>query len=263
MNKMSVDIVVAAAAAGENEDEIDNDNGAWSQWQDWALVDNLQSYILPIHNRQRPLSSSSSSSNHSHSKDRMAARWRALVRDVPELNGFDVEYVRSRYERLLEKYDVNVNDDDAVGDAGSTTEPSTKMPTMVLPELLPLLDGYSFEKNDQMTGFAFNIPGVADGTTLTTPPLKSISAAVSKGWVESEDSSVVYELGVPFEAFNLSGGGKSYSLDYAKQASGSIVSGLVDDKALASLGAVTGMLLASAAAFNTISHHMSVHVYWV
>ena len=232
-------------------------NAAWSQWQDWALIDNLSTYLVPLH------------------KNTMAARWRAMVRDIPELNGFSIEFVQLQYKRLLDmqnKTDEKRKEPSKTKgimsihteETGGKTIKSIKLPTNILPELLPLLDGYTFEKNDQMRGYAYNINGVADGTILTTPPLKSISTSVSKGWIESEVGGIVYELGVPLEMYNKSKKANFYSLDFGNAANDSLyVSGLAKDTTLLNLGALTGMLLLSATAFNSISHHVSIHVYWV
>jgi len=226
--------------AVEDKDDI---SGTWSQWQDWALVDNLPNYLLQTENH------SSKENGVATGTRRLAARWRSLMRDVTELAGYDVEFAQKRYKMLLED---------------ATLRNVTSLPCKVVPSVLPLLERYSFDSDgdsDSLTGYAYGIPGVADGTKVTTPKLRGLQVTLPQGWVESEDCSIMYELGTSAEE---SSANDFYSLDFAKAAGiSNSISSVSSDKALVNLGAMTGLLLASAAAINTISHHVSVHVYWI
>lgn len=260
----------------DNSNEVDGDEYeddipiAWSQFQDWALMDNLPKYMIDTNYF---------SASKKQSKERQpAARWRSMVREVPELTGFDVELVRRQYSKLLlvktKEDDDNDDDDASSDDSASKNKTKTKTPpTAFLPDMLPLLETYSFEKEGGLSGFAYGIAGVADGTKMTTPPLRGCEVTIPQGWVESREGSCIYELGSPLGSA-LEMGPSSYSLDYAKQAVSDVGRGVIataasssasseDSKALMNLAALTGMLLASAGAINTISHHVSVHVYWV
>eukprot|EP00814_Leptocylindrus_danicus_P020449 CAMPEP_0116006932 /NCGR_PEP_ID=MMETSP0321-20121206/2011_1 /TAXON_ID=163516 /ORGANISM="Leptocylindrus danicus var. danicus, Strain B650" /LENGTH=327 /DNA_ID=CAMNT_0003475557 /DNA_START=40 /DNA_END=1020 /DNA_ORIENTATION=- len=266
-----------------NEDDDDDDDGipvAWSQFQDWALMDNLPKYMIDTNyfSSKKSKKNSSRTANNNNKERQPAARWRSMVREVPELTGFDVELVRRRYSKLLLLEQNTVDPENQDVDSSSNPKNKKTPPTSFLPDILPLLEKYSFEKEGGLSGYAYGIAGVADGTQMTTPPLRGCEVTIPQGWVESEDGSCIYELGDPLDVE------QGYSLDYAKQAVSGVSKGLVssaaaasngglssgspssssneDTQALVNLAALTGMLLASAAAVNTISHHVSVHVYW-
>mmetsp|Transcript_7802 Transcript_7802/g.11523 ORF Transcript_7802/g.11523 Transcript_7802/m.11523 type:complete len:329 (-) Transcript_7802:313-1299(-) len=260
----------------DDDDDDDDDDGipvAWSQFQDWALMDNLPKYMIDTNYFSSKKSKKNSRIANNNKNRQPAARWRSMVREVPELTGFDVELVRRRYSKLLllEKNNTDHENQDA-----SNPKITKTPPTSFLPDILPLLEKYSFEKEGGLSGYAYGIAGVADGTQMTTPPLRGCEVTIPQGWVESEDGSCIYELGDPLDVEQTAG----YSLDYAKQAAADVSKGLVsaassngglsspsssneDTQALVNLAALTGMLLVSAAAVNSLSHHVSVHVYWV
>lgn len=235
------------------DDDRDDNNGldgAWSQWQDWALIDHLSDYLITTVATET-------------GRQTQAARWRAMVQEVPEFNGFPVEYVRDRYQRLLLSSSLVEGEDASDYDKKS----KKKLPTKILPKMLPLLEQYAFVRasSDQLTGYGYGITNIADGTLMTTPTLKGTEVTIPLGYVQSDDGVSVYELGTPKYSSSFADDEDFYSLDIANSISKSSISILPDkaDGMLVNLGLLTGFLLASATAVNTISHHVSVHVYWV
>lgn len=258
----------------------------WSEMQAWALSSNLPKYLISI---------PSTTSDDDKKQHQMYALWHTMVREVTELNGYDVSFVRQMHTRsldegLLEEIEENEN------------ESSLKAPPKLTytPGFLPLLDQFEFESNGGLKGQVYGIPGIASGATITTPPLlpQTFMKTIPKGFVliSSSDSSlldsdeenatvIAYELGLPLGESNLqfSLGSDRYQLlntvattakNRASIASSRLQdrlrnvdsTSLVDDETtpmLMSLGGLTTVVLASATLMNAFHHHLTVNVFWV
>jgi hypothetical protein len=159
-----------------------------------------------------------------------------------------------------------------------------------------MVDDFEFAPNGGITGRAYGLPGIADGTRINTPPLIGVEKTVPLGYVTTasdEDEGVVgfsYELGTcaSSSVYSLDrsersaallsarrmmmegmGVGVASSRQVASVAKDAMVAGsglLTDSDAnqdLVYLGGATAMLLASATAVGMLSHHLTVNVFWV
>jgi len=126
---------------------------------------------------------------------------------------------------------------------------------------------------------------------VETSPLAQVDVTVPRGYVVTEDGSTAYELGVPggvgvgggsdFGIVDAIAGGSVGVGDVAKsmrdgmdgttrtvvQAVAGVGSagggGGGDGSMLANLGTTTAIVLGGAMAFNLLSHHLTVNVFWV
>jgi hypothetical protein len=223
----------------------------WSDIQKYALQDNLPKFTVII-----PSSGSS----------KQYAMWRTLTREVPELAGYPIPF-------LMQMHKQQAKDG------------------METPGVLPMVDDFEFAPNGGITGRAYGLPGIADGTRINTPSLVNVESTVPLGYVTTsgEDGQVgfSYELGscATSSVYSLDGSERSAALLSARRMmmegmmSGSrevvnvakdvAVTGsglLTDDEAnrdLAYLGGATALLLACATAIGMLSHHLTVNVFWV
>jgi hypothetical protein len=154
-----------------------------------------------------------------------------------------------------------------------------------------MVDDFEFASNGGVSGRAYGIPGIADGTKINTPPLVSVEQTVPLGYVTTEEDELgvafSYELGISASSsvYSLDGTERSSALlsarrlvlegaagsskrlaDVAKdmQVTGSgLLSDTESNRDLLYLGGATAMLLASATAVGMLSHHLTVNVFWV
>ena len=225
----------------------------WSQHQEWALKDNLSKYTIIV-----PLKGSK--------KEKVGkfVLWRTMLKEVPELTGYPIDFLQ---ERCLDDSD---NEDEEV-----------EAPLGIL----PYLEDYEFTAGGGISGQVYGIPGLADGARIETSEVANIEVTLVKGFIVTSDGSAAYELGRPkreeitniasLEAAAQKTGAGSYELlqsvsgDIAtkggKLASASLEGVNTEDAdgMLLRLGATTGILLAGATAMNMLAHHLTVNVFWV
>lgn len=201
------------AQASENLNEL-----PWRDFQDWALQDHIQRYSVVIQ---------------SEGTTETYCLWRTMIRDVPELNGYPIEFVQQQYESQLER----------------TTGNSSKVNTL---SLLPFLDDYVFEPSGGVSGRAYGLKGVADGTRIETSSVQEMKVTIPKGYVQTGETA--FEVGSPLQAETYSLAG--YTLPAVKVPSN-------DGDLLLKLGASTACLLAGATAIGELSHHLTVNIFWV
>lgn len=247
----------------------------WSEAQDWALRDNLPKYIVRI-----PSSSKNSEIEQSSMKLTTVALWRSLLQDVPELAGYPVPFLQAKYKEQQQH-------------AAKSNEEKNKKPTIVEGPIavLPFLQDYDFSAQGGVCGTVYGLEGVADGSRIETSAVHNVQETLPLGYVQtsssdnsSDSSSVAFEMGRPLAAvgdgskpdsssqWRILSGGVSAAASAQQLAKNGMQSGskaLVEgapsdaDGYLVRLGAVTGIVLAGATAFNMISHHMTVNVFWV
>ena len=167
---------------------------------------------------------------------------------------------------------------------------------LATPGVLPMVDDFEFASNGGITGRAYGLPGIADGTRINTPPLIGVETTVPLGYVttandkDEEGVGFSYELGTcaSSSVYSLDGSERSAALlsarrlmmegvDVGVSSSRQVASiakdvavtgsGLLSDSEanqdLVYLGGATAMLLASASAIGMLSHHLTVNVFWV
>jgi hypothetical protein len=209
-----------------------------------------------------------------------------MTRDVIELTGYDVEFIRSKYIETMMEDDIREFKDDNFRNKEAVS--------INVPGILPLIEKFEFQPNGGIQGKVEGLGGVADGTTIQTSPLIHVQLTLPRGYVLTEDGNYAYELGKPLSEEN-------YLFDMSKKTidtSNSILitkdvwkktiqssTGLqeteiemaafrniglnvVDENnstrdLLINLGATTAILLGGATAINMLSHHLTVNVFWV
>jgi hypothetical protein len=204
-----------------------------------------------------------------------------MVREVTELAGYDVEFVREMYSKYVSSQ--------------KNSNPSSGKET--LPKILPLLDQFEFESMGGITGKVYGLAGIAQGATIQTPELINVESTVPKGYVlcgstDSDGASnhvVAYELGLPVgQSLDLFNNNERYRMlgtlakaaastvsntkileegtKQVKNAVASIDDGVGDGSTMnmvANIGGATAILLSSATLFNALQHHLTVNVFWV
>lgn len=218
----------------------------WTDFQEWALSDNLPRYVVTIPSQDG-------------SQQQIYALWRTMMREITELGGYPINMLQKMHSRHL----VKKND-------GNST-------LSVTPGVLPLLDEFQFEPSGGLSGYIYGIPGVADGTRIITDEVKDVQFTVSKGFVQTKDGAVAYELGTPLrESYSLEPSNNKMR-DVSSTVTGNVAGlakGAVSnipfsnadedpDTMLVRLGFSTAVLLAGATAVNMLSHHLTVNVFWV
>ena len=269
----STDMSEPKPTASNNED--DKLDMPWSEVQEWALDDNLPKFTVII------------PKNGSGEKSKRYAMWRTLTREVPELAGYPIPFLRQMHQRLLLKKDTD-----------NTNKSSSSSSYIVeTPGVLPMVDMFVFASNGGIAGQAYGLPGIADGTRIQTPPLISSETTIPLGYVTIQGDDNINEVGFSYElgtcGTSMDGSGRESrnvvalaaarrlvidgALDSSKQVvnvakdiadtatTGSL--GLLSDKEanqdMIYLGGATALLLTAATAVGMLSHHLTVNVFWV
>lgn len=214
----------------------------WSEMQQWALRDQLSKFTVQV-----PAVFGGKETI------RVFTLWRTMVEEVPELSGYPLSFLLDRQAELMERNETNIR----------TTL-----------EILPYLDEYEFEPNGGLVGSVYGVRGVADGTRIRTTSVGEVKTTIPKGFVCTEDGTVIYELGSPAgDTYSLDGTSKIEKFSKISKAaqfrtSISRVSNPFDedpilDSDLIRLGGLTAILLGGALAVETLSHHLTINVFWV
>ena len=264
----------------------------WSDVQTWALTDNLPKFTVFI-----PSTTSIGSGDVDKKKPSRFAMWRTITREIPELAGYPVPFLRKMHQRILKRQQQRQQSRGSSGDGENEEKYET-------PGVLPMVDNFEFTYNGGIIGRAYGLPGIVDGTIIETPSLVSPERTVPLGYVttEGEDENgnklvgFSYELGICATTTPMSSSSSYYSLDGTERSvaaaaaarrlvseggvrTGAAALGDVTNKMavagsgvftdndanqdLVYLTGATAMLLASATAVGMLSHHLTVNVFWV
>ena len=170
--------------------------------------------------------------------------WKTLSNEVTSLSGYPLKFLVERYLEMREEINV---------------ETST--------EILPYLDGYAFESDGGVSGRAYGIAGVAEGTRIQTTPVAGVESTLQKGFILTQEG-IVYELGLPASDTAALDG----TVKMAERAASAIQSAapsdvslgqVVENDELVKLSTLTAALLGGAWAVESLSHHLTVNVFWV
>jgi hypothetical protein len=258
----TAETTTAAASQREVKEEIIPDNTPlvatkerqydlpWNDLQKWALVD-----YLPRHTIQVPVG---------ENNIQVITLWRTLSNEVVELSGYPLPFLVERQMELQQDYD----------------DKSSRTVTRTTPTILPYLDQYEFTAAGGLSGTVYGVQGVADGTRIETTPVGDVQVTLPKGFVRTQES-VHYELGRHREQSSSSNNVQLQQQDGSviRNFARSVVTGatqgakeasqLVEssppivDRELMNLGVLTALVISGAAAFETLSHHLTVNVFWV
>ncbi len=225
--------------------EIANYDFPWTEKQMWALSDNVSRFTVQV-----PIKEEKVDGVETTTLQRFTL-WRSLSREVVELSGYPLSFL---VERQMEMQ--------------NESELQKKFPKLIRTSktILPYLDDYEFTTSGGLSGAVYGVQGLAEGTRIETAPLGNLRETLPKGFVQTE-CSVLYELGSSRNKPDDALKGKAF-LSSAKDAVQDLNSGEIEkvgpiDRDLVQLGALTGILLVGASAFETLSHHLTVNVFWV
>jgi len=197
------------------------------------------------------------------SKAKQYVMWRALTREVPELAGYPISF-------LLQKLTTQLG-------------------------VLPLVDDFEFTSNGGISGRAYGLQGIADGTKIQTPPLIRAETTVPLGYITTQgdastsedDIGFSYELGLcsSLDSIGRTTGRSDGTalaaarrfilddgalLDTTKQVAGAakdigteLLSDQEANRDMIYLGGATTLLIFAATAVGILSHHLTVNVFWV
>lgn len=224
----------------------------WSDLQEWALREKISRHMVQV------------STNDDNLK--CLILWRNLVDDTPQLVGYPVLFL---VERLKE---MRQND-------------KAQYPVNVDWQTLPYLDAFEFENEGGLTGNVYGVQGVADGTRIRTTPVGDVHVTIPRNFVRTADGSVIYELGRPIEqtrdqSYPLSRTTtntytKHWQRDGKELAASMMTSNgstetrqqrpasTIVDNDLLQLGGLTALVMGGALAMESLSHHLTINVFWV
>jgi hypothetical protein len=248
-DSQAIDFEINGAAASLEDD----DEYPWTALQTWTLRDQVPRYTIQVEvtdqKTQKPTI-------------KEYTLWRTLISEVTELSGYPISFLAGRYRAMLT----------SESQQGKST--AIEAPT----DDLPFLDEFEFTNNGGLTGRAYGILGVADGSRIETTPVGNVQVTVPKGFVMTQDG-LLYELGRPVQAptsegFALDGMQRTARQSFAELARGvmPVTSSRTSirqepsgswDPDLAQFGALTTIVIGGALAFEALQHHLTVNVFWV
>ena len=133
--------------------------------------------------------------------------------------------------------------------------------------LLPFIDDYELSAGATITGNVYGMPGLKDGTVVTTGELDSIEDTLPS-YARTKDRKALYELGEPKSKLSSLGLSSTVSpsrlnlknliAPAAAPTGGALLGG-----ELGAITAITGGTLTAAALIGSLSHHLTVNVFWV
>ncbi|KAL7556515.1 hypothetical protein ACA910_000978 [Epithemia clementina (nom. ined.)] len=227
----------------------------WGEVQEWALRDKLKYFTVAA-----PIATQETGNFQSF------ILWRSLVEDTPELAGYPISFIIKRFLEIR-----------SIGDGNGISELSASASHKVL----PYLDDFEFESNGGMSGRVYGMAGVAEGTRIETAPVGNIEVTLPKSFVQTEDGATIYEIGKPAAEFAETASQAMKALNgrrrrQSKQAYSIVQDARGDrtdfhddrndsflDPELLNLAGATAVVAIGAYALETLSHHLTVNVFWV
>ena len=269
----------------------------WNDHQRWALCDKVGRYIIQVVADKSRNDVTTNTNNKSNRQ--VYILWRNLVHDTPELQGYPLQFLS---ERLRDEIMLTLDESSATVSSSVLLPPlspllleqSWETTTPSAATILPYLDQFRFEPNGGISGLVYGVSGVADGSRLQTAPVGHVELTLPQNYVCTTDGSILYELGQPAAANNNDdeplllamneistiGSSKHWQPD-GKELAASMVAmrrssrstdsssstiqpgNAILDPELINLAALTAVVLVGAAAVQTLSHHLTVNIFWV
>jgi hypothetical protein len=198
--------------------------------------------------------------------------WRSLVDDSPELAGFPISFLVEQAQSLDVSYSLSTS-------KTLPTKPRETIDNKIIDwgRVLPYIDAYQFESGGGLSGLVYGIAGVSDGTRVRTTPVGDVQTTLPRNFVQTADGCF-YELGKPsfvedsdYLPYSVSGTSKRWYRNGSEIASSMVAkttngdnfsSGPVDADIL-QLSALTALVLGGSYVLGTLSHHLTVNVFWV
>lgn len=217
---------------------------------------------------------------------RIIVLWRNLLNDTPELTGYPIHFLSEKMKSIMRNLDLSSNQT-------TTTLSSTEMTLQHVSKdaeidwdfVLPYIDAYTFEVGGGVTGLVYGVSGIADGTQICTTSVGDVQSTIPRNYIQTGDGCI-YELGRPAfsndsvvqtatQSYSLSGTSKHWFRDGKETASliakktripafdDNTKNESIIDSDLLQLAGLTALVLTGSMAMETLSHHLTVNVFWV
>jgi hypothetical protein len=203
---------------------------------------------------------------------RFVVLWRSLLDDSPDLAGFPIPFLAEQAQSM---------------DAAQILLANETSPTILREAIddnivdwervLPYIDAYQFESGGGLSGLVYGIAGVSDGTRIRTTPVGDVQTTLPRNFVKTADGCF-YELGKPsfvdekdMKYDSLRGASKRWYRDGSEVATSMLsktaiadnLSSSIVDTEILQLSALTALVLGGSYVLGTLSHHLTVNVFWV
>lgn len=166
--------------------------------------------------------------------------WRNLLLHTPELAGYPVSFVVDQALLL----DINEN-----------LPPSCQT-------TLPYLDQVEI-RDGGIAGNVYGLVGVADGTEISTPPLVHLPPR-QQYYIQVDNGGVVYELGEWKKHDDVTAAGIEATTTKSRLTTTTPPSSTTWlDRDVVHLAGLSAITLAAGWAMETLSHHLTVNIFWV
>lgn len=232
----------------------------WNDIQEWALRDQLPKYTVQVY-----------MGDDDNDEDTMGKPtmnvyilWRTLAEEVTELSGYPIPFLIEKYEEMMKDKDQSI------------------IPSTTMKQILPYLNSFEFTASGGIRGQVYGVMGVADGTQIETTPVGNVETTIPKGFVRTKDGTI-YELGYILQqeqsSSSISGPGvankaKNILISSANAAANQGQRMLqktpeqqqqnaIVDPELVNVASLTAIVVGAAYAIETLSHHLTVNVFWV
>jgi hypothetical protein len=244
-----------------------------------ALTSKISKFIVTISDATAIGTGSKGSPDQS---EKAIVLWRNLLDDTPELTGFPISFLSEQVISMIRD-----NHPSIIATLENFLSRKNVNDTFIAWDMVvPYLDAYTFEGGGGVNGLVYGVTGVADGTLICTTPVGDLQTTILRNYIQTGDGCI-YELGRPSfvsdpaiqttksnQPYSLAGTTKQWFRD-GKLSASSMVNNLplpnVDDKSsdfannpeLIQLAGLTTVVLFGAAAMESLSHHLTINVFWV
>jgi hypothetical protein len=225
---------------------------------------------------------SATDTNFTDKPKRIIILWRNLLNDTPELTGYPISFLSEQMKSIMR--DILQNPTAELSSTDLVLNHVNKDAEIDWDQVLPYIDAYTFEVGGGVTGLVYGVTGVADGNQICTTSVGDVQTTIPRNYIQTGDGCI-YELGRPAfsndlavqtatQSYSLSGTSKAWFRD-GKETASLIVKKtrvLADDNTkkesfidsdLLQLAGLTTLVLTGAMAMETLSHHLTVNVFWV
>ena len=218
--------------------------------------------------------------------NRIVVLWRNLMNDTPELHGYPISFLSEQMKSTMQYIYLTSNTTITLTSTELALKQAINDAEIDWDLVSPYMDAYTFEMGGGVTGLAYGVTGVADGTQICTSSVGDVQSTILRNYILTGDGCL-YELGRPAFSkdslsqvaaqdlsYSLSGTTKEWFRNGKETASlivknsRAIVNEIKDDDAaidsdLWQLAGLTTLVLSGAMAMETLSHHLTVNVFWV
>ncbi len=251
-----------------------------TELQMMTLKSKITKYIVPSPNVF------TRNTNHLDSSKRFIILWRNLLNDTPELAGYPISFLAEQMKSMMRFLDLKSNTSTALTSTELAIKNFCNEPEMDWDLISPYMDDYTFEVGGGLTGLVYGVTGVAEGTKICTTSVGELQVTIPRNYIQTGDGCL-YELGRPAlsknsethtsditQSYSLSGNAKEQFRNGKETIVSQFAKGIraLDDKAnedtvidsdLLNLAGLTTLVLGGAMAMETLSHHLTVNVFWL